>query len=296
MNAPAAKISGAAPLMLSLSGAMLTDVGAVRSHNEDSVTFVVPPPGVPQDALLLVADGMGGHAAGDIASRLAAEVVRRVFFELNGTVADLLAMAFTAANKAIQSYAQEHPECAGMGTTCTALAVRDGSAWLAHVGDSRAYLLRGGKLLQLSEDQTLVRKLVKDGVMTEEEARHSENNNVLLQALGTMPQVQPELWKDGLALAADDMLILCSDGLHGLVSADAIGAAAARLAPHDACQDLINAALAAGGHDNISVGIFRAFEPAAAARAGEGSTRRIATIGAADDSRSTRRTSLERPQ
>jgi protein phosphatase len=294
MNAPASAIS-AAPLTLGLCGAMLTDVGAVRSHNEDSVTFVVPPVGKAGDALLVVADGMGGHAAGDVASSLATEVVRRVFLELTGPVANLLGAAFAAANTAILGYAQEHPECAGMGTTCTALGVRDGIAWLAHVGDSRAYLLRGGKLDQLSEDQTLVRKLVRDGVMTAEEAKHSENSNVLIQALGTQPEVVPEFFAEGLRLAPDDALILCSDGLHGLVDDAGIADAATRLPPLEACQELIRAAIANGGYDNVSVGIFRAVAVGEATDHPPGSTtRRIAAVS--DDSRSTRQIStLETP-
>src|SRR5258708_15318856 len=221
MNAPTSPTElHRARLALRVDGAMLTNVGLVRTKNEDTVTFVVRPARgktAREDALLVVADGMGGHAAGQVASALAAEIVRRVFFELTGTVRNLLSIAFSAANKAILDYGQAHPECAGMGTTCTVLAVRDGAAWLAHVGDSRAYLLRGVTMRQLSEDQTLIRKLVRDGMMTEEEALVSDQNNVRLQALGTAPEINPELWSEGLQLEPDDILILCSAGLHGLV-------------------------------------------------------------------------------
>jgi len=224
---------------------------------------------------------MGGHAAGDVASRLAAEIVRRVYFELKGSVPDLLSAALAAANKAILGYGNDHPECAGLGTTCTALAIRDGLLWLAHVGDSRAYLLRAGQLEQLSEDQTLVRKLVRDGMLSEEEAEHSENNNVLLQALGTLPDLNPELWTEGRQLAPDDVLILCSDGLHGLVPSATIGEIAGRLPPFEACQEMIQAALQAGGHDNISVGVFRiaTMMPGDRTRPTDGSTRRISSSG-----------------
>ena len=251
---------------------MLTNVGLVRSKNEDAVTFVVPPArgtAAGEDSLLLVADGMGGHAAGQVASALAAEIVRRVFFELTGPVRNLLSVAFTAANNAILDYGQTHPECAGMGTTCTVLAVRNGQAWLAHVGDSRAYLLRAATLRQLSEDQTLIRKLVRDGMMTEEEALVSDQNNVLLQALGTAPQITPELWSEGLRLEADDVLILCSDGLHGLVPDQTIAEIAARAELLDATARLVQAALKAGGHDNVSVGVFRVISvPVSAPTAG----------------------------
>src|SRR5262249_5219464 len=250
----------AQPIGLRLDGAMLTDVGAVRPHNEDAVAFVVPAPsatGSGQDSLALVADGMGGHAAGEVASALAAEVIRRVFYERKGDPREALAAAFAAANKAVFDYAQSHPECAGMGTTCTALAVRGDTAWLAHVGDSRAYLLRGTKLTQLSEDHTLVAKMVREGVLTEEEARQGEHQNLILQALGTGEKIEPDVWSEGLPLAASDILILCSDGLYNLVADDKIADLAGRLPPLEACRSLIQSAIAAGGDDNISVGVFR---------------------------------------
>jgi serine/threonine protein phosphatase PrpC len=285
---------------LRVDGAMLTNVGLVRSKNEDAVTFVVPPArgaAAGEDSLLLVADGMGGHAAGQVASALAAEIVRRVFFELTGTVRNLLSIAFRAANNAILDYGQAHPECAGMGTTCTVLAVRDGQAWLAHVGDSRAYLLRAATLRQLSEDQTLIRKLVRDGMMTEQEALVSDQNNVLLQALGTAPEINPELWSEGLQLEPDDILILCSDGLHGLVPDKTIAEIAARAEPLDACNELIQAALKAGGHDNVSVGVFRVIGvPGLGDDPGGSTTRRIPAAGNEFASQSTRQVStFERP-
>jgi serine/threonine protein phosphatase PrpC len=242
-------------------GAMLSDIGLVRSINEDAVTFAVPSASADPEnrsGLLLVADGMGGHAAGEVASALAAEVVRRCFFELNGAVPDILSTAFAVANKTIFDYGQGHPECAGMGTTCTALAIRSDKIWLGHVGDSRAYLLRNGELRQLSEDQTLVAQMVREGTMTPIEARTSKHNNIIMQALGTEPEVDPDIWEDGLLLSAGDALVLCTDGLHGLVDDGIIAEVAGRYSPAEACQELIRRALQAGGHDNVSVGIFHA--------------------------------------
>jgi PPM family protein phosphatase len=282
-----APVPEAAAAGLRFVGAMLSDVGLVRSLNEDAVAFVVPPESqIPEDrkGLLLVADGMGGHSAGEVASRIAAEVVRRCFFELNGSVPEILSLAFSAANKAIFEYGQSHPECAGMGTTCTALAIRSDKIWLAHVGDSRAYLLRGAKLKQLSDDQTLVAKMVREGVMTAEEAKTSEHNNIILQALGTMPDVSPDIWSDGIALVPGDTMILCSDGLHGLVEDAVIADIAGRLAPTEACQELVQRALQAGGHDNVSVGVFRVIAPAAEpASAGDRDTRRIPAMSPAEE-------------
>jgi len=181
-----------------------------------------------------------------------------------------------------------------VGTTCTALALDEDRLWLAHIGDSRAYLLREGSLKQLSQDQTLVAKMVRVGVMTAEEAKTSEHSNVILQALGTSPEIAPELWSEGMALAAGDTLIVSSDGLHGLVDDDGIAEIAGRMAPTEACQALVRCALDAGGHDNVSVGVFRAFAATSDVAAAENDTRRIP---AADAARSTRQSPVfERQQ
>jgi protein phosphatase len=255
---------------LHIVGAMLTDPGLVREvpqHDRNEAGG--------RGSLALVADGMGGHAAGEVASRLAADVIRRLYYDLDGPIPQVLAAAFSAANRAILEYAAEHPECRGMGTTCTTLAFRDDKAWLAHIGDSRAYLLRDGTLHQLSEDQTLVAKLVSEGTMTPEEANHSPVSNVILQALGTSQQIKPLIGRNGLSLMAGDVMILCSDGISNMVPDVRIADIAGRLPPHEACQAVIDAALAAGGHDNASLGIFSVnvgIEPPAAS---EPKTRRI---------------------
>jgi serine/threonine protein phosphatase PrpC len=263
---------------LHIVGAMLTDPGLVRELNEDAVVWV------PQQdrneaggrgSLALVADGMGGHAAGEVASQLAADVIRRLYYDLDGPIPQVLAAAFSAANRAILEYAAEHPECRGMGTTCTTLAFRDDKAWLAHIGDSRAYLLRDGTLHQLSEDQTLVAKLVSEGAMTPEEANHSPVSNVILQALGTSQQIKPLIGRNGLSLMPGDVMILCSDGISNMVPDARMAEIAGRLPPHEACQAVIDAALAAGGHDNASLGIFSVSAGTEPPAASEPKTRRI---------------------
>jgi serine/threonine protein phosphatase PrpC len=248
---------------MQIIGAMRTDPGLVRQLNEDTVAWVTPQDKAIADSrgsLALVADGMGGHAAGEVASTLAADVIRRLYYDLDGPVPKVLTAAFTAANRAILEYAAEHPECKGMGTTCTVLAFRDRQAWLGHIGDSRAYLLRSGELIQLSEDQTLVAKLVHAGTLTQEEADHSPMHNVILQALGTSQQMRPIIGARGLPLEFGDVLVLCSDGITGLVPDAKIADIVGRLAPQDACDALIEAALAAGGHDNASLGVFTVTE------------------------------------
>ena len=130
---------------LHIVGAMRTDPGLVRTLNEDSVVWVTPPEHEEsrgRGSLALVADGMGGHAAGEVASALAADVIRRLYYDIDGPVPQVLANAFTTANRAILEYAAEHPECKGMGTTCTVLVFQDGKAWLAHIGDSREMCIR----------------------------------------------------------------------------------------------------------------------------------------------------------
>jgi protein phosphatase len=264
---------------MQIVGAMRTDPGLVRETNEDSVAWVTPSDrnvANSHGCLAVVADGMGGHAAGEIASAIATDVVRRLYYDLNGPVPKVLAAAFSEANRVILQYAADHPNCKGMGTTCTVLAFREGKAWLAHIGDSRAYLLREGTLTQLSEDQTLVAKLVSDGTLTREEAEHSPAHNVILQALGAASRLSPIIGSKGLPIEFGDVLILCSDGVFNMVPESTIADVAGRLPPQEACDALIEAARAAGGHDNASLGVFMAQEEQAApTKAPEPTTRRI---------------------
>ena len=247
------------PAPLSVSGTMLSHLGCVREINEDVVAFVLPDDGTlggDFGMLALVADGMGGHAAGEVASRIAADTVLRLYYASEGSAPAVLAACLKAANQAIRAHAQAEAACAGMGTTCTVLALRDGAAFLAHIGDSRAYLLRDGRLQQISEDHSLVAELVRDGALTADEAARSPQRHVILRALGTEPSPLPSIWDQGLPLRAADVFILCSDGLSDLIDDQTIAETAARLPPRPACEALIDAALAAGGTDNVSVGIF----------------------------------------
>jgi PPM family protein phosphatase len=267
---------------LLFDAAMLTHVGAVRTRNEDVVVYATArdnAAAVRRGSMALVADGMGGHAAGEVASRLAAEIIRRVYFESDGSIPMVLASAFAAANREIISFAARHPECAGMGTTCTTLALADNQAWLAHIGDSRAYLLRDGSLAKLSVDQTLTAQLVREGKMTEEEAADSPVGNVILQALGMGPEIRPLIWAESLPLLAGDVLVLCTDGLCGLVHDDTIAEIVGHLPPTEACKALVETALAAGGHDNISVGIVRTAADLARTHKAASITRRLNLAG-----------------
>jgi serine/threonine protein phosphatase PrpC len=176
---------------LHLQGAMLSEAGQTRATNEDHVAYVIPnahDPRARKGALALIADGMGGHAAGEVASAIAGNVILRNYYDVNGSPDAALELSFRRANAAIHQEGKAHAERQGMGTTCTAVAIRDGRAWLAHVGDSRCYLLRGGDLRQLSEDHSLVNNLVRAGVITSEEAHTRSDRNVILRALGTQAE------------------------------------------------------------------------------------------------------------
>ena len=269
---------------LRVVGAMLTDIGRVRSTNEDTVAFVTPAEGTPEEKvgfLALVADGMGGHAAGEVASALAADVVRREVYSSGEAPPRALLEAFESANRAILDYSAANPETRGMGTTCTAILIRGDLLWLAHVGDSRAYLLRESALLQLSDDQTLHARLIRDGLMTPEQAQKSPGGNFILQALGARDKFEPTIFETGFKLRLGDTVLLCSDGLHNLVtSADILEIIRANN-PQEACRELIEKALAAGGADNISVGVFRIADAALARNRDQAATKPIRII--ADD-------------
>lgn len=271
---------------LCVSGAMLTHVGRVRSTNEDVVMFVAPGDGMPEKEagfLALVADGMGGHAAGEVASALAADVIRRTVYSLRDLPQKVLQIAFEAANRAIIEHGAANPGTKGMGTTCTVLLICNDYLWLGHVGDSRAYLLRDGTLKQLSDDQTLHAQLIRDGIMTEAEAAKSPGGNYILQALGAREIILPSISAQGEQLKAGDLLLLCSDGLYNLVTDIEITTIMCANDPQEACRELIETALAAGGFDNISAGVFKITRPELTRTSGQAATREIKIADDAQD-------------
>lgn len=258
-----------------LDGCMLSDPGLKRSTNEDRCAYMLPRNGhgcgVAGDFIAIVADGMGGHAAGEVASAMAIDVVYRTLLNGRGAPPALLIAGLKAANDDIYRHAQSHAGCGGMGTTCTAVVVRHGQAFLGHVGDSRLYLLRKERLHQLSEDHSLVSDLVRAGVISEEEGRARPDRNIILRAIGTKPKVDVATWKTGLPLLPGDALLLCSDGLTDGVGDDAIREILLdNGSPAEACRALVDAALAAGGEDNVTVGVFVAHgDPPRMEREGE---------------------------
>ncbi|MDR3536071.1 MAG: Stp1/IreP family PP2C-type Ser/Thr phosphatase [Acetobacteraceae bacterium] len=267
---------------LHVAGAMLSHPGLVRALNEDAVIYRLPNDSDPDSALgvlALVADGMGGHAAGEVASEMAAQCLHYLFYRRPQPVPAALAEGFAAANLAIHERSRTDPACAGMGTTCTAIVLRDNCAWLGHVGDSRAYLIRDNAIRQISEDHSLVAELVRQGTLTEAEAKEFPDRNVILRALGTQPTVEPSISPAGLPIWPGDIFVLCSDGLSDLVDDETIRQLASAQPPFEACEALIQAALAVGGHDNVSAGVIRVAEAAPPAEDAARTTRRIDVTG-----------------
>jgi protein phosphatase len=239
-----------------VNGAVRSDIGCCRQVNEDR-GFLRVPKTERQDTILIVADGMGGHAAGEIASQLAIENISSVCAENQSDVAQGLTTAFHQANRAIQQAAKDDPRRQGMGTTCTALVLREGLAYSAHVGDSRIYLVREGGIYLMSEDHSAVMEMVRRGLMTLATARHHEDKNVILRALGTQPKVEVSVWDKPFPVQAGDAFILCSDGLYDLVEDEEIKDAVLKLEVNQACEHLISLALERGGHDNVTVGVLQ---------------------------------------
>jgi len=232
----------------------LTDVGKVRDINQDC--FVTN-----EDfGLFMVADGMGGHLAGEKAAQSAVEVVTAMICEdgaRNGDPVGLLRRAIQEANRQIVQASLQDSSMRGMGTTATVAIAEGDSLHLGHVGDSRAYLVRQGKEIeQVTEDHSVVAQLLKAGAITPQEAAHHPYRNVITRCLGMQMDVEADTitvtWQPG------DALLLCTDGLSGLVSDEEMLAMATQDSdPQDACQKMLDLAMARGGYDNITVVIVR---------------------------------------
>lgn len=238
-----------------------TDLGMKRSQNEDSHGFWVsddPAEREQRGSLVVVADGMGGSRAGEVASRLAVETVIRTYREGQmGSPLDDLYHAVETANHIVHQESVTHPDMNGMGTTCTALVVRGRDAFLAHVGDSRAYLVQGGRLRQLTQDHSLVAQLVRDGQLTPEQARSDPRRNVVTRSVGVGAQVEIDAQRFEALMRDGDTLLLCSDGLHGLVKDEELRVLAEEEILDDGCKRAIAMANSRGGHDNITVVMAR---------------------------------------
>ncbi|MFE7605982.1 Stp1/IreP family PP2C-type Ser/Thr phosphatase [Brachybacterium paraconglomeratum] len=232
-------------MSIALRYAARSDVGLVRSNNQDSAYA--------GSHLLVVADGMGGHAGGDVASSVA--IGRLASLDSETPASDIVATleeSVLEANQEILRRARDEPQLRGLGTTITALLRAEGKFALAHIGDSRAYLLRDGETVQITKDHTFVQRLLDEGRLTEEEAERHPQRSVLMRVLGDV-DADPELDLSLRAAHPGDRWLLCSDGLSGLVSLDTIDATLKDIEDPGECADaLVQLALKGGGPDNIT--------------------------------------------
>lgn len=225
----------------------LSDVGLVRKNNEDSF-FVCAP------HLFIVADGMGGHKAGEVASRMAIAAVREYVLDnaVKEKAADLLKEAIREANRRVFEEAGSRKGCQGMGTTVSAAYIQNNKVYWGHVGDSRIYLIRAGTGQLLTEDHSFVWQLMKKGELSEEEANSHPRRNMLIRAVGTAPEAEIDVGET--ALLPGDQVILCTDGLSNLLSGEEIADVVIHSTdPDETVKLLINLAKDRGGFDNITV-------------------------------------------
>jgi protein phosphatase len=238
----------------------LTDPGRVRNKNEDSIAQI------PEAGLVVVADGMGGHQAGEVASKLAVDVITR---HILGTLAEagtgngafeskMIGDAIQLANRAIYELARQQPEYAGMGSTVVVTVFHGGKLWVGHVGDSRLYRFRDGLLEQVTLDHSVVQELVSRGLVTAEEARLSVNKNLVTRALGVDAAVVPDVGEQ--ALNDEDIYLLCSDGLNDVLADGDIEMMLIEYGRNleAAARRMVDIANERGGPDNISVILVRA--------------------------------------
>jgi PPM family protein phosphatase len=235
--------------------AAMSDRGRKRPSNEDAFGFSV------EDGVFVVCDGMGGAAAGEVASSLAVDKFLHLLTRQasNGAVAmpGAAEEAIVVANDAVFSRAQQNKRLTGMGTTLVALAVHESRVWVLNIGDSRCYRLRKGNLEQMTQDHSLVEEQVRLGRMTPSEALRSPYKNVITRAVGTQAQVTPDVFP--LEAEAEDLFLLCSDGLTRELPDEVISSVLSTdVQLEEVCARLVNAAKKAGGHDNITCLLVRA--------------------------------------
>lgn len=231
----------------------LSDVGCSRSNNQDNIGLIRFTD--QRNILAIVADGMGGHQGGEVASQMAVETVQQHFAKhvaASGCSAALME-GIQAANKAVYQAAQQSKNLLGMGTTLVALAIRAGYAHYAHIGDSRLYLLRNGECVPLTEDHTLVVAMLNAGLLSPEAAINHPDNHIITRAIGTNNALKTDRSPTPLRLKIGDQFLLCSDGLSDVVNVAEINQIITSHSAQIACKQLVDLANSRGGFDNISV-------------------------------------------
>lgn len=226
-----------------------TSVGKIRALNEDA--FYVAP--LANNSLLaVVADGMGGHNAGEVASNEAINVIRDVATENEHEAKEVLIEALNVANSTVYKMSQDKTTLSGMGTTITACLVSDEKVTAAQVGDSRLYLIRDNKIIQITKDHSLVEMLIENGSITRDDAKHHPQKNVITRAIGTDSSVEADIYE--FSIENGDIILLCSDGLVNMVEDEKILSIIKKTRKFEQTADkLINEAENAGGNDNITV-------------------------------------------
>lgn len=237
--------------------AAITDIGKVREINEDNYCIDEGRIG-----LYIVADGMGGHKSGEVASSIAIKIIRehiKLFLTdeyLEQTVKGVIFEAFNRANKEIYNKSKEDFSCEGMGTTVTMALIIENKVYVGHIGDSRAYLLREGELKQITEDHSLVAELVKNGSITEREAMKHPQKNIITRSLGTDENVKVDIFS--LEFYKEDMLVLCTDGLTNFVDKEEMKKILIENEDcFESCSTLVTLANQRGGYDNITILIVK---------------------------------------
>jgi protein phosphatase len=251
-------------MKMKLDVASITDPGRVRPNNEDSFGHFEPSSedgGLIAGWLFVVADGMGGHRGGEIASNLAVKTIRTSYYsDAGASRSAALKLAVEEANRLILREAASNPSLAGMGTTCTAMAVHDGFAYFVHVGDSRAYVLRDGELVQLTQDHSLVGEMVRSGILSDEDARNHPKRNVITRSLGVQQTVVADTPFTPFKLEQNDLFILCSDGLTAMVDDSEICEQLVGNSPTNTTKMLVSLANRRGGKDNITAVVVKVAE------------------------------------
>lgn len=259
-----------------------SDTGKVRAENQDCSAVATPSEDC---ALLVVADGMGGHRGGATAARMAVEGILERLEDLDEEdSAVALRNAFAEVNAEILRVSEQEPDVRGMGTTCSALVLRRGRGWIAHVGDSRVYRIRDHQIEQLTEDHSLVASMVREGLLSDEEAEVHPRRNVLQRSVGVVPDVEVQVLAPFETLPGDRFLV-CSDGLHGVVRDGEMAREVSGRPVQQAVDALVELALERGAPDNVTLALAAVLppggegEPSGSATAGEPGSRSRGWLG-----------------
>lgn len=249
---------------MQLQTSSVTDIGRIRQNNEDSFLELALRDEDRGCMLLVVADGMGGHNAGEVASKTVVESIESYFkteeSDLNSDKTLIhLEKSIKQANDAVIKASSNDESLKGMGSTCTAMLILDNKTFVAHVGDSRAYLIRGKNIDQITKDHTLAEKMCDSGIISKEEAKSSPHRNMLMKAIGIAEDVEVETYDPVKALAGD-VYLLCSDGLTEYIDEEELCSILKIYEPEEACKLLVKIANKRGGKDNITVQIAKVLE------------------------------------